>query len=157
MQPMTSEPTKPKPRRRFWQYSLRTFFVLVTVACGLAWLGQKAYRAWDQWMEVAWVSEMGGSVGLDYKPGVMWRAQDVTFVDLTGTQVSDLTSLARLKKLDLLNLSNTPVKNLTPLAGSKNLRLLYLLNTPVSEDQVKKLRQALPKCQIVWSPPDPSP
>ena len=31
--PMTTEPTEPKPRRRWFQFSLRTFFVLLTVAC----------------------------------------------------------------------------------------------------------------------------
>ncbi|MCH8147739.1 MAG: hypothetical protein IH987_07050 [Planctomycetes bacterium] len=27
---MTTEPANPKPRRRWWQFSLRTFFVLVS-------------------------------------------------------------------------------------------------------------------------------
>ena len=260
---MTSEPTKPKPRR-WLQFSLRTFFVLVTVFC--VWLGWTVHRANEQRKAVEWVREMGGDVAYGYQrdeagipivdakpPGPKWLRQllgvdyfqEVTVVDLkttpvsdltplaglknlellwlNGTQVSDLTPLAKLTSLEFLSLDNThvsdltplakmtslqwlqlnytQVSDLTPLAGLKSLKALVLRatevsdltplakltslesllldntpvsdptplakltnlqwlsldNTPASEEQVEELRQALPNCEIIWSPPDPSP
>ncbi|MCH7727434.1 MAG: hypothetical protein IH991_13270 [Planctomycetes bacterium] len=43
---MTSEPTKPKPSRRWLQFSLRTMLALLTVAC--VWFGWLAYKANEQ-------------------------------------------------------------------------------------------------------------
>ena len=43
---MTTEPDKPKPNRRWLQYSLRTFFVLLTVFG--VWLGVVVHRANEQ-------------------------------------------------------------------------------------------------------------
>ena len=197
---MTTKPTNPKPRRRWLQFSLRTFFVLLTVACvGLALFGQKAYRANEQQKAVAWVREMGGYafstqrnesgfflndgdprdpkwlvqlLGVDY-------FQEVFVVSLSNTQVVDLAPISKLTRLQGLELNNTPVSDLTPLASLKNLwqlllhgtqvrdvtplaslknlEVLNLSDTLVSEEQVKKLQQALPNCKITWSPADPSP
>ena len=240
---MTSKPANPKPRRRFWQYSLRTLFVLVTVFC--VWFGWLTYKANEQRKAVAWVREMGGRAYYDYEsfdelgmnigefepPGPAWldrllgvdyrqevegvdlvdtQANDLTplaglknlrwlairgtpvsdltlLARLTGlkeleleyTQVSDLTPLAKLASLEVLFLSNTqvsditplakltslqelyldgtPVSDITPLATLTSLRELYLEGTPVREEQVEELRRALPKCEIFWTPPDPSP
>ena len=193
---MTTEPTNPKPRRRWRQFSLRTLFVLLTVACvGLAWLGRKAYRAWEQNEAVEWVWEMGGSVSYDDEfdedevPSLVSVVQllatpyfqEASDVDMHGRQVKDVTALAKLESLHNLSLDNTNVSNLTPLAELTSLERLSLnnthvsdltplaeltslqelslRNTPVSEEQVKKLRQALPNCSIDWSPrpPDQSP
>ena len=172
---MTTEPTKPKPRRRWWQYSLRTFFVLLTVFC--VWLGWTVHRANEQRKVVEWVKEMGGVVRYYYEfadghfindakpPGPKWLRdflganyfQTVTVVDLYDTQVSDLTPLAGLKSLEFLGLQSTNVSVLSPLANVTSLQWLDLHNTPVSKEQVEELQQALPNCTIYWSPPDPSP
>ncbi|MCH7727821.1 MAG: leucine-rich repeat domain-containing protein [Planctomycetes bacterium] len=238
---MTTEPAKPKPRRRWLQYSLRTFFVLLTVFG--VWLGVVVHRANAQRKVVEWVREMGGSVHYDYEyhadgqligdakpPSPTWLVQllgvdyfqgvslvdfenqpvsDLTplagltslrwlegdgtsVIDLTplagmtsleglylsvtrvtdltsvaglksleelylyNTQVSDLAPLEKLTSLRALSLQGTKVSDLTPLAELKNLEWLELEHTQVSEEQVEKLRQALPNCDISWSPPDDS-
>ena len=149
---MTTEPTKPKPRRRFRQYSLRTLFVLLTVFG--VWLGWTVHRANEQRKAVEWVRKIGGGVAYDYQidadgrfiadaepPGPKWLAQligadyfqEVSFVELHEKQISDMTLLANLASLETLHIDDTQVSDLTPLAGLKNLEGLLLNNTPVSD------------------------
>ncbi len=97
--------TAPKPRRRYLQFSLRTFLVLLTLVC--VWFGWQVNRANQRRQAVAWVLEMGGSVQYDYevddegntiadaKPTSPEWLRDyydrVVAVDLYKTQVSDVT------------------------------------------------------------------
>ena len=151
--PMTTdEPAKPKRRRRWLQYSLRTFFVLLTVAC--VWLGWTVHRANEQRKVVEWVRKMGGAVSYEYQidevgdsipdfepPSPKWwskllgpdNLQGVLAVYLNGTRISDTTPLAGLKSLKWLEFSRTQVGDLTPLANLTNLEVLYINSTPVSD------------------------
>ena len=149
---MTTEPTKPKTKRRWLQFSLRTFFVLLTVFC--VWLGWTVHRANEQRKAVEWVREMGGLIDYDYEYdedgnflvdaepyGPKWLVQllgadyfqEVSGVDLHGTQVSDLTPLAKLTSLQYLYVWDTQVSDLTPLAGLQKLERLYVDATEVSD------------------------
>ena len=62
--------------------------------------------------------------------------------------MSDLSPLAELKSLRTLCLNSTQVSDLSPLAALQNLRMLTISNTQVSNEQMQKLRQALPNCKI---------
>ena len=149
---MTTEPTKPKPKRCWLQFSLRTFFVLLTVFC--VWLGWTVHQANEQRKAVAWVREMGGSVSYDYEfdedgniiddakpPGPEWLMelvgvdcfQKVSDVRICGRKVSDLTPLEKLTSLQKLDLSKTQVDDLTPLAKLPSLKWLAVDFTPVSD------------------------
>ena len=173
---MTTEPTKPKPRRRWLQYSLRTFFVLLTVFG--VWLGWMTYEAREQGQAVAWVRRMGGTVGYDYQSsddghvlddgepsGPKWLREllgpdffnEVVGVNLENTPVSDLRPLENLTNLRWLWFPSTQAQDLTSLEKLTNLRYLFLGNMPVSEEHVNHLRKALPNCNIIWTPPNPSP
>ncbi len=55
-----------------------------------------------------------------------------------------------MERLEHLFLSNTQVSDISPLAGMKNLRRLNLSGTQVPAEDVERLRQALPDCQIVY-------
>lgn len=72
---------------------------------------------------------------------------------LEGTGIGDagLANLKDLKKLTYLNLYNTGVSDagLAHLTGLTELKSLYLWQTKVTEAGVEKLKQALPKVQIV--------
>ena len=78
---------------------------------------------------------------------------NLQYLELSITEVCDVTALAGFTKLRWLHLNHTQVSDLTPLAGLNKLRFLDLDNTPVGEEQVEKLRRALPNCEIIWSPP----
>ncbi len=139
--------TAPKPRRRYLQFSLRTFLVVLTLVC--VWFGWQVNQANQQRKAVAWVLEMGGSVQYDYevddagntiadaKPTSPELLRDfyhqVEVVHLRNTQVSDLTPLANLQSLKCLDLTDTQVSDLTPLANMKRLGRLHVSKTPVSD------------------------
>ena len=153
----------PKTRhRRYRQFSLRTFLVVLTIVC--VWFGWQVNRANQQRKAVAWVLEMEGFVKYDYEVDEEGRyildakqtspewlldfynqVVEVYFID---TQVSDLTPLANLKNLNVLYLSRTPVHDLTPLANLKSLQWLDLDNTQASKEQITTLQQALPNCTV---------
>ena len=59
---------KPKSRRRWHQFSLRTLLIAVTlVGCGLGWFGKKVWEAKQQAAAVAAIENAGGSVLYDYE------------------------------------------------------------------------------------------
>ena len=142
----------PKPKRLWYQFSLRTLLVLLTVFC--VWLGWTAHRVSKQQKAVRWVQEIGGTVNYDFQldeqgdfikdaepPGAHWlRARigmdwfaDVVKVELYGAQVTDLSPLSNLPELRRLSLGKMPITDLSPFANLKNLELLYLSDTPVSD------------------------
>ena len=45
-------------------------------------------------------------------------------MNISGTQVSDLTPFGDLTSLEYLNISGTQVSDLTPLKGLKNLQII---------------------------------
>jgi len=70
--------TTTHPRRRFFRYSLRTLFIVVTVFC--IWMAFAAIRARDQRYAVDAILEAGGSVSYEHQipraktepPGPEW-------------------------------------------------------------------------------------
>jgi hypothetical protein len=85
---------------------------------------------------IAWVEESGGQViGAN--------------VFLRGTPVNDLTPLANLTNLELMDLGDTHISDLAPLANLTNLKVLYLIDTQVSDEDIAKLKEALPECSIM--------
>ena len=149
---MNLEAAKSNPKRRWRQFRLRTFFVLVTVLC--VWFGWQVHRAKQQREAVKWVRESGGSVRYDYEcdedcsllpdaepPVPKWLYDtlgvdffdDVAWVSLHSTQVSDLTPLARLKGIRGIDLGLTPVSDLSPLANLKSIQRLSVYKTQISD------------------------
>ena len=61
---------------------------------------------------------------------------------------SDVTPLAYLTGLQHLDLSITSVSDLSPLSNLTGLQSLDLTGTEISEHEAKKLRDALPHCDI---------
>ena len=65
---MATEPPKPKRKRRWFRFSLKTFVVVLTVFC--VWLGLVAYRVHKQKRAVQWVKEHRGVVYYDCQVSV---------------------------------------------------------------------------------------
>ncbi len=65
-----------------------------------------------------------------------------------GTLATDLAPLANLTKLEMLNLRGAKLTDLTPLAHLQKLETLSLDGAIVTDEQVERLRQALPNCKI---------
>jgi len=162
---------KPKPKRRWLQFSLRTMFVVVTVFC--VFLGMVVKRARDQKLAVEAILEAGGTVYYQHQsdfdsptvpPGPEWLRglvgdeyfSTVTKVILLGPKFNDTTLLAVGKLTDVKSLgfydATITDAGLLHLKRLTNLDTLVILNSSVTDAGVKKLKQALPNCRIVHSP-----
>lgn len=98
---------------------------------------------------VAWVEEQGGMVlhgtpfGFEYAYG--WETEimrdflgidffyPIMFVDLSGTEVADLSQLRSLTSLKMLWVGDTQVSDLSPLSSLTQLDQLVLDGTPVDD------------------------
>jgi hypothetical protein len=146
--------TDPKPKLRWFQYSLRTLLVLVTLcAFACSWLAVKLKQAKQQREAVEQIVKLGGEVEYDWQfdekwtfatnakmPTPQWLRsqlgddlfQSVIVVEVYGTEVTDAV--------------------LEHLKGLSQLRWLFLDGTQVTDAGVKKLQQALPNCNISPTP-----
>ena len=69
-------------------------------------------------------------------------------LDLKMTSVSDLSPLSNLTGLQHIDLEGALVSDLTPLSNLTKLQSLDLTGTGITENEVSKLRDALPHCHI---------
>ena len=109
----TDHPTPPKPRRRWFQFSLRTLFVLLTVLC--VWLAVTVNRARKQREAVAAIEAVGGMVLYEHQyddsepPGPKWLRElvgdeyfvsvDVVFfVEATDADLEHMEAMKRAIK-----------------------------------------------------------
>jgi len=146
---------KPKPKRQWLQFSLRTLFVVVTVFC--IWLGVITKKAREQRLAVEAIRAWGGSVFYEHEslaargggraaagvrrsdtPGPEWLRRligDEYFFTVArvvgiGSTVDDagLEAIGRLTDVQELNLNYTDVTDagLEHLNGLTNLKKLYL-------------------------------
>jgi Leucine-rich repeat (LRR) protein len=149
-----------KPKLRWYQYSLRTLFVFMTLcAVACSWLAVKMRQAKKQQEAVEAIQKVGGSVTYDYvyagKPNPQpppWLRElfsddffaTVACVDFDNTQVTDagLEKLKGLTQLQALFLENTQVTDagLESLKGLTQLKLLSLDNTQVTDAGLENLK-----------------
>jgi hypothetical protein len=152
------------PKRRWYQYSLKTLLVVLTLLC----LGPGGYVAYEhakarkQNAAVEVLEKLGGFVFVDTKvpcrsPMVRQVLGDDAFgnvaeVNLNYTQATDadLVHLNGLKGIRIVDLRNTKVTDagLMHLAELKGLVVLDLGHTKVTDAGVAELQRELPKCRI---------
>ncbi|MFT5525240.1 MAG: hypothetical protein ACI9HK_003207 [Pirellulaceae bacterium] len=141
-----------KPKLRWWQFkrrwfriSLRTFLVLLTVAC--IWLGWLANRASQRRHAVEWVMESSGSVRYDYE-----LAQNRRFpgdAEPPGPDLlRNLFGIGYFANHVDVSFNNTQVSDLTPLANLSNLETLWLSRTRVSKEACEMPQKSLPLLSI---------
>jgi internalin A len=92
-------------------------------------------RSYYDYDRNTWVKSenQGAANQITLIPGEITRLINLTMLNLSGTQVSDLTPLQGLRTLASLYLSGTQVSDLTPLQGLRTLASLYLSGTQVSD------------------------
>ncbi|MGB0797988.1 MAG: hypothetical protein ACPGRD_01545, partial [Planktomarina sp.] len=73
---------------------------------------------------------------LEEIPEELAQLEDLQWVVLSGTQVSDLRILEQFEKLWHVELTGAPVTDVSPLANSSNLALLRLNECPISDVSV---------------------
>ncbi len=140
---------KRRPKRRWFQFSLRTLLVLVlVVGATLGLLGREAQRTWKRERAVAELHRIGASVG-HRQAG--WPARLLGFdvgplvaVELSGTRVTDddLKHLRGLSGPGRLWLGGTRITDagLEHLAGLSRLYTLDLERTKITDAGLRHLR-----------------
>jgi len=82
-------------------------------------------------------------------------ATELDWLILAGTHVDDaaMPIIGRMKSLACLDLSDTRISDagLEPIRALENLHDLYIENTTISAGAVRRLKESLPKCRIMWS------
>ena len=75
---------------------------------------------------------------------------DLEYLELFLNDITDISPLAGLTGLIDLNLCFNRITDLSPLYGMKNLRRLWLMKNPgLTAEEVDRLREQLPDCDIV--------
>jgi hypothetical protein len=154
-----TSPTAPKPKRRWFQYSLRTLLVVVTLfAIPCSWLVVMLRQAERQRKAVAAIRNLGGSTGLgSYSSPPEWLRslvgddffQTVNSVDLNLTKVTDsdlenLDGLGQLKHVSLFGADKITDAGLGHLERMSQLLKLNLAFTKVGDaglEHIKGLNQ----------------
>jgi hypothetical protein len=150
--PTTARP-QAKPRRRWYQYTLRTLLIVVTLAgCGLGWLGFKVRQSHRRQAAVEAIKRSGGRVAYDYErvknakaPGPDWLRRllgedffsSVSVVVLHGSDITKaaLIPLDDLPDVQLLDLtySNVGDGGLEHIKGLSQLHGLSLAASNISD------------------------
>jgi hypothetical protein len=155
----------PRARRRWFQFSLRTLFLLVLLlSLPLSWFAARMERIRKHKQAIHAVHGLGGRVMLSELviPPRIWQLLGAEqeyfavglYVGLNGTAVTDadLEHLEAVGNLQGLSLSDTEItdEGLKHLVGLTNLRHLDLLGTKVTPEGVERLQEALPECKIMY-------
>ena len=162
--------TTDSPRRRWFQFRLRTLLIAILVlSLPLSWFAARMRKAKRQREAVEAIEKAGGHTGSSFhdfiarastrEPERTWlrRLLGDDFFDPVSqaylsknTSDNDLEHLNALTRLRILDLRDSQVTDagLEHLKGMPNLRWLYLQDTYVTDQGIKKLQQALPNCKI---------
>jgi hypothetical protein len=162
--------TAPKPKLRWFQFSLRTLLVFVTL-CAIAssWLAVKLQEAKRERETETAIEKSDGTVQWSEPPGPQWlrtflgddfRRHVVKVVAVstkfTDASLENLEGLSQLQTLGLhfTNVTDMGLEHLKRLSQLQDLWLggelknLTLYKTNVTVEGVKKLQQELPNCKI---------
>ncbi len=167
-----SMPNPPKTKRRWYQYSLRTLFVLMTLfAIACSWYAVEMQKAAKRRAAIADITRLGGRVYYyddsdPYTAGkppewFSWLRKlygdehlgNAVVVEMGGTQVTDadLVDLKGLTNLEWLDLCNTQITDasLVHLEGLIDLDWLGLAEAPITDAGLVHLRE-LTRLDVLW-------
>jgi hypothetical protein len=147
----------PKPNLRWFQYRLRTLFVLTAVvSVPYGWHAFKIAQFQRESRTVIAINNFGGTVDSHFPPtdAHQWY---IIRIHLAGTRLTDADLLRILdpadphNKVNALDLAGTRVTDvgLAHLNRFVTLRTLNLTATSVTDAGVDELQNALPNCKII--------
>ena len=84
--------------------------------------------------------------------GKLYR-RDTTSLDLSGSELSNLSSVAKLSALKSLDISDCKIYDLSPLYACQSLEYVNAVGCELTTEQADAFFAALPECKLVWSVP----
>jgi len=147
--------TDPKPKRRWFQFSLRTLLLLVTLCAGLcSWVGVKIRQAKRAGEAATAIEKLGGFVRWEGSARRDWlrtllRIETVTCVGFDHKVKWEY--LQPFNELQQLHLENSQINDagLGHIEGLGQLEELYLCGTPVTDAGLEHLNR-LSQLKILW-------
>jgi Leucine-rich repeat (LRR) protein len=146
----------PKPHRRHFQYSLRSLFVVMFLACvGMSWVGVKMQTARRQREAVEAIKKLGGSVAYDYEidaSGNFLRGPEAPELTPPGPKhLRNLIGDDFYSDVVFVNIPNAQVMegDLEQLEGLPQLRILELIGTNVTDMELRHLK-GLTRLEKLW-------
>lgn len=73
---------------------------------------------------------------------------ELQYLELINNDITDLSPLANCTELIDLHIGKCNVSDITPLLGLTKLERLWLGGNPISDEDLVRLQEALPNCQI---------
>ena len=71
-------------------------------------------------------------------------------LDLACNKIQDATPLASLYQLETLNVSSNSLTSIAPFVGLTNLKELDLSGNNIPQEELERLRSALPDCNVIF-------
>ncbi len=137
--PLPRLPNALRPKRRWFQYTLRTLLLLMT-ACAV-WMGRYVHRARLQKRSVAAIREYGG-----------WVRYDFQFNYFTDEGMRHASRAPRLEELWVCGreVRENPItdEGLAHLQKLQRLKELGIQHTQVTAEGIQAFTSALPACRI---------
>ena len=79
---------------------------------------------------------------------------ELEVLDITHTDVRDISILANLKRLTALNIADTKVNDIRPLYSLTNLSFLNVNDAQIMSDYLQELRKKFPELSISYNSSD---
>ena len=172
---MTTEP----PKRRWFQFKLRTLLMVVLVlSLPLSWFAVRMEKARRQVEAAMVIQRLGGDVRYNYDlRWARWSSADppdsmrrlvgnelalavcnccyglnINWVECEEISDEQMSCLTKLDTLEYLCLEDCRItdRGLKHLMEAQSLRYAELYGTQVTPEGVKRLQEALPNCMIVY-------
>ena len=172
---------KPKRKRRWFRFSLKTMLIVIMLMGGLlGWIAKETVRAERQRRAVETIEKANGEVWYDYEfseplvrnwkpkpPASAWLEELVgvdPFADVVVVSICEfakdvdvlLEHVKILTRLEYLDLNYTAVTDagLVHLYGLTRLKIVQFYGTQVTKQGIEELRKTLPNCEIRWDDPN---
>ncbi len=78
------------------------------------------------------------------------QLENLKILDLSENYIKDISVLEKISELKELNLSYNDIEDISSLFKLQSLNTLYISGNDISPEQIDKLKEALPLCDIIY-------